>query len=130
MMSAFSAPTILTLKKRRYFLEGTASPLKFTAKPFMVQAFPIDHTLNTSHYHVGFTATKKLGNAVMRNRAKRRMRAVVHDVFMQQPDKRLAYILIGRYGIYDASFQELNETLQQAMGWLKSRYEKSMLVID
>ncbi|MCF6198075.1 MAG: ribonuclease P protein component [Hyphomicrobiaceae bacterium] len=44
----------------------------------------------------GFTATKKLGNAVMRNRIKRRLRAAVRQIAPQKAHTGYEYVLIGR----------------------------------
>lgn len=45
---------------------------------------------------VGYTASKKVGNAVLRNRAKRRLRAVVRDVLATRDGGGSDYVLIAR----------------------------------
>ncbi len=45
---------------------------------------------------VGFTCSKKVGNAVARNRAKRRLRAVAQQVIPQHGKPGWDYVLIGR----------------------------------
>ena len=44
----------------------------------------------------GYTCSKKVGNAVARNRAKRRLRAVARDVLGQHGRNGMDYVLIGR----------------------------------
>lgn len=64
---------------------------------------------------VGFTATRKLGNAVTRNRAKRRLRAVAAAVL---PDKGRAgadYVLVARPGTLDRPFATLAADLAAAV---------------
>lgn len=64
---------------------------------------------------VGFTATKKLGNAVVRNRAKRRLRAAAEAVLPQQGRAGYDYVLIGRQGTLERPFQNLLEDLELAL---------------
>lgn len=63
----------------------------------------------------GFTCTKKLGNAVVRNRIKRRLKAAVHGLSHQLP---FDYVLIARLPALTLNYatlcQELNIALQQA----------------
>lgn len=46
--------------------------------------------------HVGFTCSKKVGNAVARNRAKRRLRALARDVLAKKARPGWDYVLIGK----------------------------------
>ncbi len=64
---------------------------------------------------VGFTATKKLGNAVVRNRAKRRLRAAAEAVLPDQGRAGYNYVLIGRQGTLQRPFQNLLEDLELAL---------------
>lgn len=45
---------------------------------------------------VGYTCSKKVGNAVARNRAKRRLRAAARDMLAAQGRPGWDYVLIGR----------------------------------
>ena len=57
-------------------------------------------------HKIGFTATKKLGNAVRRNRAKRRLRAI----FREHSDslKDGAYVFVAKVGLFDSSYEQLS----------------------
>ena len=67
---------IKTLKKRKDFVLSNKFGHKSSNKNFILQKFsPSDQ--NNLDLMFGFTATKKIGNAVKRNRAKRRMRALI-----------------------------------------------------
>jgi ribonuclease P protein component len=58
------------LKRRREFLRVAGSGVRAGRPAMLLQAF----SGTEGPLRVGFTATKKLGNAVVRNRAKRRLR--------------------------------------------------------
>ena len=47
---------------------------------------------------VGFTCSRKIGNAVVRNRAKRRLRAIAREVLPNLGRVGFDYVLIGRHG--------------------------------
>ncbi|MAX00911.1 ribonuclease P protein component [Stakelama pacifica] len=67
---------------------------------------------------IGITVSKKVGNAVVRNRMKRRFRALVRDVL---PDSGIAgadHVLIGRPGGIERDFSRLRVELKKALGKL------------
>lgn len=68
------------------------------------------------HIRVGFTCSKKVGNAVARNRAKRRLRAVAHDVLLRNGKAGWDYVLIGRFGAtIERDFAGLSSDLKLAL---------------
>jgi ribonuclease P protein component len=65
---------------------------------------------------LGITVTKKIGNAVVRNRMKRRFRAIARELL---PDHGLAntdHVLIGREGGVERDFAQLRDELIAALG--------------
>ena len=62
-----------------------------------------DQSLNNSIY-VGFTATKKLGKAVKRNKAKRIMRELVRTVITKYGKINSYYVLIAKSPIFEIPF--------------------------
>jgi ribonuclease P protein component len=73
-----------TLTKRQDFILASRG-LKHSCDTMIVQTKKND--LRT--VRVGITCSKKVGNAVVRNRAKRRLRAIAREI---------DYVLIGRHG--------------------------------
>lgn len=67
---------------------------------------------------VGFTATKKTGNAVTRNRAKRRMRALAHEFLRQNGKVGFDYVLIARHSTAKAPWQSLCQDIEKALSRL------------
>ncbi|MCM2563241.1 ribonuclease P protein component [Lutimaribacter sp. EGI FJ00015] len=84
---------LVTLKKRADFLRA-AQARKRGVGSMMVQAR--DRRDGTQAIRVGFTCSKKVGNAVARNRAKRRMRAAARAVLPLHGRPGWDYVLIGR----------------------------------
>jgi ribonuclease P protein component len=91
---------LIRLKKRDDFLKAAGSGISCGTRSLVVQIRPNSHqSLELSEScacRVGFTATRKLGNAVIRNRAKRRMRAVADAVLSQYGRAGCDYVLIAR----------------------------------
>lgn len=65
---------------------------------------------------VGFTCTKKVGNAVARNRAKRRLREIARLVLPQCGQRGWDYVLIGRANITATRpFADMQADLKNAL---------------
>jgi ribonuclease P protein component len=64
---------------------------------------------------VGFTVTKKIGNAVVRNRMKRRLRALARELLPTQGVAGADHVLIGRDGGRERDFGLLRTELGKAL---------------
>ncbi|MDB5723760.1 MAG: rnpA [Novosphingobium sp.] len=64
----------------------------------------------------GITVTKKIGNAVVRNRMKRRFRALARELLPSQGLPDHDHVLIGREGGVERDFARLRDELVQALG--------------
>lgn len=65
---------------------------------------------------IGFTVTKKIGNAVVRNRMKRRLRALARDLLPTRGVPGADHILIGRNGGIERDYALLATELGKALG--------------
>ena len=64
---------------------------------------------------VGFTASRKVGNAVVRNRAKRRLRAAAAQILAAQGKPATDYVLIARGATAERPYAALLADLASAL---------------
>ena len=64
---------------------------------------------------VGFTVTKKIGNAVVRNRMKRRFRALAREMLPEHGIAGADHVLIGRAGGIGRDYAALADELKRAL---------------
>jgi ribonuclease P protein component len=69
---------------------------------------------------VGFTVSKKVGNAVARNRVRRRLREIARQVIPGQARPDLDYVLVGRQGALGRDFAVMRQELVEALKRLKA----------
>ncbi|MFA7610995.1 MAG: ribonuclease P protein component [Sulfurimonas sp.] len=69
-------------------------------------------------HKVGFTATKKIGNAVKRNRAKRRLRALFHEFSPSLKDG--TYIFVAKQSINEVTHQKLKNDFKKILNRLNT----------
>lgn len=101
------------LRKRADFLAAAKARRQATAG-MMVQARRRGDA--DPLMRVGYTCSKKVGNAVARNRAKRRLREVARHVLPDHGRPGWDYVLIGRHGATATrDFQELQRDLIRAL---------------
>ncbi len=68
-----------------------------------------------STIRVGFTVTKKIGNAVARNRMKRRFRALARELLPELGIAGADHVLIGRSGGIERDYADLAAELKRAL---------------
>lgn len=102
---------IETIKKRPDF-QRAARGRKAVMPGFILQA--LDR--RTDGMRVGFTCSRKVGNAVARNRAKRRLREIARLVLPTDGKIGFDYVLIGRHQTTaERNFIQLQEDLRAAL---------------
>ena len=107
-----SAPD--TLKQRRDFL--ACAKARRMAMPGLILQARKRTPGDTDPTRVGYTCSKKVGNAVTRNRAKRRLRAAAAEVLSKDGLAGWDYVLIGRAGqTVGRDFDQLCKDLETAL---------------
>ena len=113
---------IARLKKRAEFVRAASRGNKIVTSSFVMQWIDSPELLGEKSLcvRVGFTVTKKVGNAVVRNRVKRRLRAAVQDIFHNQMKLNTDYVLIGRKNCVQCSYDTLCRDLKYALKKVKA----------
>ena len=111
-----------TLKHRRDFL-ACARARRWAAPGLVLQArrradeLGADRGDEAGGIRVGYTCSKKLGGAVTRNRAKRRLRAAAAEVLSREGVPGWDYVVIGRpEATVERPFAQLVGDLRTALG--------------
>jgi len=112
---------LTSIPSRSGFVRARTHGLKAVSRGLVMQAVPND----LPHWRVGFTATKKIGNAVTRNRARRRLRAAVRDSLQSVACPGLDYVLIARYDTATRPWQELVGDVRKTSGYLHRQFTAS-----
>jgi ribonuclease P protein component len=105
-----------TLRKRAEFLAVASSGKKWVAPGLILQIGPLHDATPSIRY--GLTASRKVGNAVTRNRARRRLRALAAEI-MPHAAPEHDYVQIARETTPKCVFASLREDLIKGMKRMK-----------
>ena len=97
------AHTLETIRKRSTFVMIRGKGKVIYGKTMNIQ-FLKNQNLDNNIY-VGFTATKKIGAAVCRNKAKRIMRELARKVILKFGKINAYYVLIAKPTIFETPFR-------------------------
>lgn len=116
-------PPLARLTRRSEFLRTAAAQRKWVTPGVIVQArarkpgeAPDDGDRETADtVRVGLTVSRKVGNAVRRNRARRRLRALAREILPEHGRPATDYVLIGRRTTPTRPAAELRKDLETAL---------------
>jgi ribonuclease P protein component len=113
---------VARLQRRPEFLAVAASRRRWVAPGLILQAArrPEDSTLPLLP-RIGFTASRKVGIAVIRNRARRRLKAAAEQVLPRHGDARCDYVAVARTETATRPFAELVADMTTAVQRLNAR---------
>ena len=108
---------------RKDFLKIAGGRRKWVASGLILQVRPSDDPADAGAHaegrRVGFTASKKVGNAVKRNRATRRLRAAVREVMIDGAAPGHDYVVIARAETVVRPYELLKQDLLAGLRRLK-----------
>jgi ribonuclease P protein component len=78
----------------------------------VLQALPRD---DAAPARLGFTVTKKVGNSVVRNRTRRRLKEAARLLFAAHPITGVDLVLIGRDATRGRNFLDLQDDIKRAL---------------
>ncbi len=117
-----------SLKRRQDFLRLTKSGYKIPMSSFVLQALsrpsPNEEALSLLP-RIGFTASKKIGNAVIRNKARRRLKAAIAIYLKENPISAplpLDFVLVARSTTPTIVFTKILEDFKKAFSKLYDSY--------
>jgi ribonuclease P protein component len=110
--------SVMERLKRRTDFRAAASGARAQSRGFVLQA---QNRSDEGSARVGFTVSRQVGNAVERNRVRRRLRELVR---LARPGSLHAghdYVLVGRRTALDVPFGEMMQELEAALDRIHSR---------
>ena len=106
--------TLVSIPSRAGFLAARDSGVKAVAAGFVLQVV----LTGRDDWRLGLTASKKTGNAVRRNRARRRLRALARTELAKHARSGTDYVMIARHGTAERSWDDLVADLYKCLGYL------------
>lgn len=100
------------LTKRAQFLTVAAKGRRAAVHGLVLQALPRD---DDAPARLGFTVTKKVGNAVVRNRTRRRLKEAARQHLRANPLAGVDLVLIGRDTTRGRHFADLVDDVRRAL---------------
>ena len=112
------------LKKRSEFINVTANGKKWVTRGFILVAnAQREKSTPDLEYlpRVGFTATKKIGKSVVRNKAKRILRAISQEVLTSSNTPAWDYVIIARKTLTTSNYEDLKKDFRWAIKKLEAK---------
>ena len=104
----------VSIPTRAGFIAARDSGVKAVSKSFILQAV----TTGNPDWRLGLTASRKVGNAVQRNRARRRLRALARTELSSRARPGVDYVIIARRATAEIGWDDLVADLGKTVGYL------------
>lgn len=117
-----NVPTLERLTKRSEFLAVSKTGEKWVTPAFIIQVY---HRALEGPSRYGITASRKVGGAVERNRAKRRLRSLIRGILPLLECSGTDYVFIARQEVLKRNFALMGQELNQAIIKLGKRKLRS-----
>lgn len=110
-------PAVGRLRERRDFLRVAAGGKRGVTPGLILQARPRPAAVPSTGRlpRVGLTASRKVGGAVERNRARRRLRGLVQEIMPSHAAPENDYVLVARRATVTRPYAALRGDLQAAL---------------
>ena len=105
------------IRKREFFLRAACSRNFFRTDFFVIQCCKNE----LDQFRVGFTASKKVGGAVQRNRCKRRMRAAADQLLKLQGQSGVDYVFIAKKKQIDVPWEQLLQGFRDGLRFVNKK---------
>ena len=114
-----------SLKKRVDFVSLAKEGLSSPQKGLVLQVKRHKGKSQCAYIRFGVTATKKIGNAVVRNKCKRKLRVLARDILVKHAKENTDYVLIARNTTFNRNISLLETDLINALK--ETKYIKNNL---
>ena len=114
------APALTRLRRRADFQRASRGR-RAHSEAFVLQASPRVESDDAKGPRLGFTASKKVGGAVARNRIRRRLKEAARVASSLETLSDHDYVIVARREALSRSFDRLKADVQRAFGAIHSR---------
>jgi len=125
-------PRLVHLKKRGEFLRVASARRKFVTPSLILQARPHDASgaEDVAPVRVGFTVSRRVGNAVVRNRVRRRLRAAAEEIMPEFSGANSDFVIIGRRLARGQEYTSLTGHLKSALAKYEMQNNKQRPIAE
>jgi len=111
-----------TIKKREDFLRITKSNIKYFSKNIVITCEKIKDSklINQDIYYIGYVVTKRIGNAVFRNKIKRRLRHIFKE-HQELMNPNYYYIVFAKTNVRNSKFSYIERDVKFCLNSLKKK---------
>ncbi len=113
----------MRLRRRSEFL-AAARGMRLSREAFVLQALPRREPERMATIGIGLTVTRKIGNAVTRNRARRRLREALRLMLPGPARPAMDYVVVARPPALTFPFTSLQTELAGAFTQIARRRER------